>query len=48
MIQEEDFIRLEAPDHENTLDFKFTEDGFAVRRKGSTGFWKLIDNLASS
>ena len=41
MIQEDDFIRLEAPDHENTLDFKFTEDGFAVRRKGSTGFWKL-------
>lgn len=41
MRQADDFIRLEAPDHENTLDFKFTEDGFAVRRKGQTKFWSL-------
>ena len=37
----DDFIRLEAPDHENTLDFKFTENGFSVRRKGQTKAWEL-------
>ena len=39
--QADDFFRLEAPDHEDTLDFKFTEDGFAVRRKGQTKQWSL-------
>lgn len=41
MRQTEEFIRLEAPDHVNTLDFRFTEEGFAVRRNGVTSFWEL-------
>ena len=41
MREEGGFIRLEAPDHENTLDFQFTPEGFAVRRHGLTGYWVL-------
>ena len=41
MKQVDDFIRLEAPDHENVLNFKFTEEGFAVCRKGQTKQWSL-------
>lgn len=37
--QTDEFVRLEAPDHENTLDFRFTEDGFSVRRNGRTRCW---------
>lgn len=37
--QTDEFVRLEAPDHENTLDFRFTEDGFFVRRNGRTRHW---------
>ncbi len=37
----EDFLRLEAPDHTDVLDFKFTENGFAVRRNGNTKCWTL-------
>ena len=37
----EDFLRLEAPDHTDVLDFKFTEDGFAVRRNGKTKCWTV-------
>ena len=37
----EDFLRLEAPDHIDVLDFKLTEDGFAVRRNGNTRCWTL-------
>lgn len=39
--QVDDFFRLEAPDHEDTLDFRFTEEGFTVRRKGQTKHWSL-------
>ncbi len=41
MKQAEEFIRLEAPDHGNVLDFKFTGDGFAVRRNGQVRNWSL-------
>ena len=41
MRQVGEFIRLEAPDHVNTLDFKFTDNGFAVRRNDVTGVWEL-------
>lgn len=41
MRKPDDFIRLEAPDLINTLDFKFTEEGFAVRRNNQVGFWSL-------
>lgn len=41
MRQADDFIRLEAPDHEDTLDFRFTKEGFAVRRKGQIRCWSL-------
>lgn len=37
----EDFLRLEAPDHIDVLDFKLTENGFAVRRNGKTKCWTL-------
>ncbi len=37
----EDFFRLEAPDHIDVLDFKLTENGFAVRRNGKTKCWTL-------
>lgn len=42
MRQVDGFIRLEAPDHENTLDFRFTKGGFSVRRNGRTGCWDCI------
>ena len=41
MRQVGEFIRLEAPDHVNTLDFKFTDNEFAVRRNDVTGVWEL-------
>lgn len=37
----EDFLRLEAPDHMDVLDFKLTDDGFAVRRNGKTKCWTV-------
>ena len=42
MRQADEFIRLEAPDHENTLDFRFTKDGFYVRRNGRTRCWNCL------
>lgn len=39
--EEGDYLRLEAPDHNDVLDFKFTESEFVLRRNGKTKCWTV-------
>ena len=41
LIEKDEFLRLEAPERANVLDFRFTEAGFEVRRNGVIKSWTL-------